>query len=269
MTRHHRKKSPARLLRSLYIWHRYIGISTALFVIVLTITGLALNHTDELALDSSYIQSDLLLDWYGIDSPGELTSYTSGQITVSAVNDRIFWGREHLSHVSTPLAGMLIYRNLVVIAAGGMLSLYSTTGELIEKLDNVAGVPVGILAIGTTAQDLLAVKAADGIYLTDDSMLVWHRVDKPGVLWSEAAPAPPGLKEDLQQAYRGIGLPVERVLLDLHSGRIAGRAGIYLVDAAAILFLLLAMSGVWLWGRRRASIKTHRRKTKSSKAARK
>jgi len=260
MTRHHKKKSPARLLRSLYIWHRYIGISTAVFVIILTVTGLVLNHTDELELDSSYIQSDLLLDWYGINAPGELLSYTSGSVSVTAVNDQVFWGSEPLSHVSVPLVGLLVYRDLVVIAAGGGLSLYTTEGELIEKLEHVAGVPAGILAIGITAQELLAVKTAQSIYLTDDSMLEWSRAANPEVLWSEAAPVPPGLEEALQAAYRGAGLPVERVLLDLHSGRILGRAGVYLVDAAAILFLLLAMSGVWLWTRRRASVKTHRHK---------
>ena len=62
MTRHNKKKSRAKLLRSLYIWHRYIGISTAIFVIVLTFTGLVLNHTDELELDAAYVQSDFLLD---------------------------------------------------------------------------------------------------------------------------------------------------------------------------------------------------------------
>ena len=257
MTRHHKQKSPARLLRSLYIWHRYIGISTALFVIVLTVTGLLLNHTDELELDSSYIQSDLLLNWYGIDSPGELTSYTSGPVSVTAVNDQVFWGKEPLSHVSVPLTGLLVYRDLVVIAAGGVLSLYTIDGELIEKLEHVAGVPADILAIGVTTQELLAVKTAQGIYLTDDSMLEWRRADNPEVFWSEASPVPPGLKAALQAAYRGTGLPVERVLLDLHSGRILGRAGVYLVDAAAILFLLLAMSGVWLWTRRRASVRAH------------
>ncbi|HBE93373.1 MAG TPA: hypothetical protein DDW55_12970, partial [Gammaproteobacteria bacterium] len=244
MTRHHKQKSPARLLRSLYIWHRYIGISTAVFVIVLTFTGLMLNHTDELELDSSYIQSDLLLDWYGIDSSGELTSYTSGTVSVTEVSGRVFWGNEPLSHVSAPLTGLLVYRELVVIAAGGVLSLYTIDGELIEKLEHVAGVPAGILAVGITTQELLAVKTAQGIYLTDDSMLEWRRVDNPEVLWSVASPVPDGLKEPLQATYRGIGLPVERVLLDLHSGRIFGRAGVYLVDAAAILFLLLAVSGV-------------------------
>ena len=93
-------------------------------------------------------------------------------------------------------------------------------------------------------------------------MLEWSRAENPEVSWSEATPVPAGLEESLQAAYRGAGLPVERVLLDLHSGRILGRAGIYLVDAAAVLFLLLAMSGVWLWTRRRASVKAHRLKSK-------
>lgn len=264
MTRHRKQKSPARLLRSLYIWHRYIGIAAALFVIVLTVTGLVLNHTDELQLDASYIQSDFLLDWYSINAPGTLTGYTSGPVTVTAVDDRIFWGEEPLPHLSGPLAGLLVYRDLVIIAAGGVLSLYSADGELIEKLEHVAGVPTGILAIGIAAQETwLAVKTAGGIYLTDDSMLEWQLADNPEVFWSETTPVPPALHEALQAAYRGTGLPLERVLLDLHSGRFFGRAGVYVVDAAAILFLLLAMSGIWLWARRRSSIKSHRRKTKT------
>ncbi len=260
MTRHHKKKSPARLLRSLYIWHRYFGISTAVFVIVLTITGLVLNHTDELQLDASYVQSDLLLDWYGISSPGELTSHTAGSINITAVNDQIFWNNERLTHISAPLAGMQTYSDLVVIASGGTLSLFTPDGELVEKLDNVAGVPTGILAIGITPQSLLAVKTARGIYLADENLLEWSRAANPEVTWSVAAPTTPSLTEDLKKAYRGTGLPVERIMLDLHSGRILGRAGVYMMDAAATGFLLLAVSGIWLWMRRRASIKAHQRK---------
>ena len=59
------------------------------------------------------------------------------------------------------------------------------------------------------------------------------------------------------------GLPLERVLLDLHSGRIFGEAGVWLVDAAALLFLLLAGSGLWLWGRRHASGRARERDSKA------
>ena len=40
-----------------------------------------------------------------------------------------------------------------------------------------------------------------------------------------------------------------RLLGDLHSGRLFGRAGVWFVDAAAILLLLLALSGPALWWR--------------------
>jgi len=263
MTRHHKKKSRARLLRSLYIWHRYFGISAAVFVIVLSVSGLLLNHTEELQLDSSYIQSDVLLNWYGIHAPQGLTSFTSGTITITAVGDQIFWEDKHLPHVSAPLVGMLIYGDLVVIASGGSLNLYASDGELVEKLDQVAGVPDGILALGVTSQALLAVKTAQGVYLTNEGMLEWHRNNESDVLWSDTSPLPVELESGLQRSYRGIGLSAERVMLDLHSGRILGRAGVYLVDAAAIVFLLLAVSGVWLWARRQASIRAHRRKNRA------
>jgi len=266
MTRHHKKKSRARLLRSLYIWHRYFGITAAVFVVVLSVSGLLLNHTEELELDSSYVKSGFLLNWYGIHAPQGLTSFTSGTVTITAVGEQIFWGAKHLPNVSAPLVGMLTYGDLVVIASGGSLSLYTSDGELVEKLDQVAGVPDGILALGVTSQALLAIKTAQGVYLTNESMLEWHRDNESDVLWSKISPLPVELESGLQRSYRGIGLSAERLMLDLHSGRILGRAGVYLVDAAAIIFLLLAVSGVWLWARRQASIRAHRRNTKMTAA---
>jgi uncharacterized iron-regulated membrane protein len=39
------------------------------------------------------------------------------------------------------------------------------------------------------------------------------------------------------------------------------------MDAAATGFLLLAVSGVWLWMRRRASVKAHRQKIRNTDAS--
>ena len=268
MTRHPRKKPRAKLLRSLYIWHRYMGISTAVFVIILTVTGLLLNHTDELKLDANYVQSDVLLDWYGITAPQGLVSYKAGSTQITAVNDRIFWDSKPLLHISAPLAGVQAFDDMVVIVAAGKLSLYTREGELIEKLDNATGVPIDILAIGISSGGLLSVKTARDIYLADANLLEWVRADNPEVRWSTTQTTNPVLQRSLQKAYRGTGLTMERIMLDLHSGRILGRAGVYIMDAAAIGFLLLAASGIWLWLRRRASIKTHLRKTKSEAARR-
>jgi uncharacterized iron-regulated membrane protein len=44
---------------------------------------------------------------------------------------------------------------------------------------------------------------------------------------------------------------VERVILDLHSGRFFGKLGPWLFDIAALLLILLSLSGAWIWLKRR------------------
>ena len=78
----------------------------------------------------------------------------------------------------------------------------------------------------------------------------WRHEADPEVTWAEPVTLPPGLRDRLVETYRGKGLPLERVLLDVHSGRILGAWGVYLVDAAAVLFLGLVLTGLWMWSRR-------------------
>jgi len=59
------------------------------------------------------------------------------------------------------------------------------------------------------------------------------------------------LKKLLRNHFRGEVLPVERVLLDLHSGRFFGKIGPWLFDIAAALLILLSLTGSWIWLRRR------------------
>jgi hypothetical protein len=260
MTRHPKPRARAKLLRSLYIWHRYIGLSAALFVMVLSATGLALNHTDSLHMDSTYVQSELLLDWYGIHAPDGLGSYSTDSVIVTAVNERVFRDHQILDDVPVPLVGVIDYLDLTIIASLDQLTLLNREGELIESMGSAAGVPAGMKAIGITTDGAIAIKAAHGYYLTDENLLEWIETDTVEATWSTLSDTPPELAQTLQASYRGHGLPLERVVLDLHSGRLLGDAGVVLVDAAAILFMLLAISGVWLWSRRRASARAHKRK---------
>jgi hypothetical protein len=260
MTRHPKSRSRAKLLRSLYLWHRYIGLSAALFVIVLSATGLALNHTESLQMDSTHVQSELLLDWYGIQAPDNLGSYSAGPVLFTEVNERVFRDSEIIDGLSAPLVGAIDYQDLIIVATLDQLTLLNRTGELIESIGGAAGVPAGMKAIGITADGALVIHAAHGYYMTDENLLQWSETDTVEATWSTQSDTPPQLAQAIQANYRGNGLPLERVVLDLHSGRLFGDAGVLLIDAAAILFLLLAISGVWLWSRRRASARTHRHK---------
>lgn len=243
----------------MYIWHRYFGLTTALFVIVLSITGLALNHTAELHLDTRHVQSDTLLDWYGIHAPETIVSYRVGAHAISQLGERIYWNRQPVSTNGGKLAGAVEYAGLTVAGLAGGLLLFTAGGELIEQLGPAAGVPADIQAVGTDSAGSLVVKTLLGDYRTDENFIEWTDAAASEVSWATATPPDQELARALRNTWRGTGLPLERVLLDLHSGRILGEAGVWLVDAAALLFLLLAGSGLWLWGRRRASARAHER----------
>ena len=264
MTRHKHKKTPAKLLRSLYLWHRYIGLAAALFVILLTVTGLVLNHTEDLSLDSRHVSSDLLLDWYGITAPDDLYGYRVGATHITAIGSHLYWNTTRLPQASAPLVGAVEFAGLVVIAIEGELLLFTPEGELVERLAGAAGVPAGMQALGLTPAGVLAIHAAHGYYRTDERFLEWQETESLKADWSRPTEPSPALRAALQHSWRGTGLTLERMLLDLHSGRILGSRGIYLVDAAAVLFLLLAISGVWLWGKRRATAMSHRQRKHSS-----
>ncbi|HKJ20122.1 MAG TPA: hypothetical protein VJ993_05635, partial [Woeseiaceae bacterium] len=50
----------------------------------------------------------------------------------------------------------------------------------------------------------------------------------------------------LDAAWRGRGLTVERMVLDLHSGRIFDMSGVLLMDLVALCMIVLGLSGLLL-----------------------
>jgi uncharacterized iron-regulated membrane protein len=265
MTRHPKTRTRGRLLRSLYIWHRYFGLTTALFVVVLSATGLALNHTEWLQLDARHVQSEPLLDWYGIKAPDTIVSYRAGTHAISQLGNDIYRDLQPVPTAEGSLAGAVAFADLIVAGLEEGLLLFTAGGELIEQLGPAAGVPAGIQAVGTDAAGKLVIKTAQGNYQTDENFIAWAVATESDITWAVPSPPEQELARALRDAWRGSGLSLERVLLDVHSGRILGEAGVWLVDAAALLFLLLAGSGLWLWGRRRASVRAHERSIEARK----
>lgn len=261
MSRH---KSPPRFkkLRSMYIWHRYVGISAALLVLILAVTGLMLNHTGELELDSQHIQNNWLLDHYGISAPQEVRSYQVNDRWLSQWGDRLFLDQVDLGATSQPLFGMLFYDGMFVLALQSEVWLLTVEGDVIEKMRGTEGIPAGISAIGLTDEGRVAVMAAHGVYTADQSLVIWEDAPEAITVWVDSAELPAQLKQILLEKYRGHGLSLERVILDLHSGRLFGAYGIYVMDAAAVLMVFLALSGTWIWGIRH--VRTRQRKNTRS-----
>ena len=255
---HHKKRRIK--LRSLYLWHRYAGVTAALFVILLAGTGLLLNHTDDLRLDQRHVQNDWLLDHYGIRAPAEVPAFLAGGHWASQWGERLFLDGRDLGTTNRRLLGGVSYGGMIVLALEGEIRLLTPEGETVERLGGADGVPAGLSAIGITDEGKLAVTAAHGIYTTDEDLLIWQDDPDAITVWSHPSPLPADRYRRLLRLYRGKGLSLERVVLDVHSGRIAGAAGVIVMDVAAGLLLFLASSGVWIWLRNRTRRKQRARR---------
>jgi len=252
MSRHHRRKQRFKL-RSFYVWHRYMGVGAAIFVLVIAVTGVLLNHTEDFQFDSRHVQSDWVLDWYGIRAPQDMHSFLAGDRYVTLMGEHLYLNRKEVKGNYRQLVGAILINDMFVVAASDSILLLTLRGELIDRLRPSDGIPAGILQIGTDTSGVVVVRTSLDHYQPDADFLHWSRRDhEPAIVhWATPSPLDPRLGSALQNHFRGEVLPVERVILDLHSGRFFGLLGPWIFDVAAILLILLSLSGTWIWLKRR------------------
>lgn len=250
MTGEHRRH--ARGARRWSRWHGRLGVGASLGVLLLAVTGILLNHTSDLALDRRFVRAEWLLDWYGITVPHAPIAFAVGTHWVAHLGTRAYFDARELGDIGV-VAGVVVLPAGVAVAAGDKIVLLAADGETIEVLGSEHGVPTGIRAAGASG-GALAVQTASGIYIADPDLTRWRSRPSAVVRWASPRVAPAALQTQWVSSYRGHGLSVERLVRDLHSGRAFGRLGPWVMDLAALAFLILAATGLWLWRRRRPKV---------------
>ncbi|MFQ5659234.1 MAG: hypothetical protein ACE5GZ_02335 [Gammaproteobacteria bacterium] len=228
-------------------WHRILGVVSALFIVLLSVTGMLLNHTEQMNLRGRYVQNEALLDWYDIREQLPSTAYTIGAIWIVRIGERIYFNNRVLDERGHALHGAVSIDDRIVAAVDDRILLISKKGELIERLTTAEGTPAGIERLGVTVDGKLAIRTSYGDYLADLDNLEWQANNNATARWATTTKMPDALHSQLLQLYRGRGLPWEHIILDIHSGRILGQWGEYCMDFFALLFLFLALSGTWMW----------------------
>ncbi len=246
--------------KSLKLWHGRMGVLAAAFVLLLAVTGLCLNHVSSWGLDTQALRSPTLLSLYGMAETGEVVSYPLDETYISESNGQLFHQAKEIGRCEGSLVGALASSSKtappIIVACGQELLLFSSTFQLIEKIGVAFGLPVAVQRIGLVDNALL-VDSSRGLFFADLNTLSWTAVEKGDISlssqWSETTPTPEILSQELSESIDRENITYERLLLDIHSGRIFGEWGIYLMDAMALLFMVLAISGLVLWsnGRKR------------------
>ena len=231
---------------SILRWHGRLGVTAAVLFLVLLVTGIALNHTERLTLDQKHIEAEWLLDWYGIAPNNSPVSYRIGTNWITELDGYLFLDNKLIYERAGLIQGAVRTRDSFAAATEDTLYLFDSEGALIER---VVDLPAEIVRVGWRDNDIY-IDTPMGVFSADPDFLIWGQADHAPI-WTETSTIPRTIESDILRIYRGHGLPWERVVLDIHSGRILGRWGPYLMDGAALVLLILVASGLYNWVIRR------------------
>jgi hypothetical protein len=249
MSKHHKQQLLRRhLLRRqlrffFHRWHRRTGIAASFLVILLSLTGVALNHTGSLGLAQSFPQSSLILWPYQAVIPKTVeVDLPFGRLFV---RDQSLMRDEVSLATCSRIVDFASNGQETIVACESLWYLLNNIGELLETVEPET--------LGLNGDENVQLAGADFVVMTDSG---WQVFDTESLELNELDSLAFTKKSIIDPSLMVVSskntvISWQRVILDLHSGRWFGDYGVWLMDAAAVALILLALSGLWIWLSRR------------------
>lgn len=251
-----------QLLKALRPWHRRLGLCSALFIMLLLITGVAINHSQDFKLDTAQVKQAWLLDYYGISAPNSLSVFSVRPQVLAATDTQLWLGDKLILESKFPLLGAMKVGPSLLAIDSQQAYLFSLEGELYETQGVSTGLPQEIEAM---AYDDAGVwlKTSQGLFLSDEDLVEWQAAStalgvSSDIAWITAIAKnkiDPSQWQAMELNARSGHLTWERVMLDLHSGRLFGPLTVWLWDLFALALLMVVGTGCWIWWKQSPSRK--------------
>tara|TARA_B100000676_G_scaffold313025_1_gene390783 strand:- start:3937 stop:4686 length:750 start_codon:yes stop_codon:yes gene_type:complete len=238
-------KRRALLQKKILAWHRNLGLSCSILLVIILITGIPLNHVEYFGLDRKFIKNNFIQTWYGMEPTSEGVSYKVGDKWLTYLDGSLYLNGSELDTPSISFIGAIFFNDSIIVASKYSLMIYTLDGTLVENIFDI-GTPNPIVRIGRSEDNRVVIQKENSDKLATADFFKWSNYDlrvtsnKPGQLPNE-------IREEFLNSVRGKGLPWSRLLLDLHSGRFFGNWGPYIFDIVAISLLVLVFTGFYNW----------------------
>jgi len=229
-------------------WHRVLGLFAAVPLVWVVVTGALLNHTVDWKLDQIMISHPWVLGVYGMTPQGEPRGLEIEGHQVAEWDGLIFIDGKRVELAGRLLGGAKSGDGMVVVTDSQVMRL-DAAGRLIELLDD-ASLPALPLTGVHVDKEVMHLRNAAGWHLVLDGWLNFEKTAsgfEPQVLERLTDPV---RIESLRIEWSAGGLPVSRVLLDLHAGHFLGSFSKYFYDLVAVATVWLCVTGLILFFRK-------------------
>ena len=239
-------------------FHRRSGVIIAFLVIYLSVTGIFINHSQELNWHEEPVYSTVIGGLYGVSTNTNNYGYRVEGNWIYQIGKSNYFNEEEITGCHGELVGVTAYRGMIAALCTKELMFLDSLGDVIESFmdfpDNAVNLlkDRGEILVRTETRtfrwdDIVGFVDSD---LLDGFMIVKKNELPIGYLQSDGKSKPlPGISR-------------ERLLLDLHSGRVFGYFGVLVVDLVGVLLVMISISGIYTWGRKKLHKSMRKRNSK-------
>ena len=188
--------------------HRFLGIVLVFFVLILSVTGTLLQHAEDFKIRQTYASSTFAKNVYGI-KPCVISSAPISSKWISICNNNLYFEEKRIVNNITTLRAAYKKNDNYVILYDGHIITVSSSGEIIDlgHTETPKNVKISL---------------------------------KENIL-------PGNLKKIIEDKSISKTITYERVIVDLHSGRLFGTFGVTLVDLVTLGLIILSITGTYSW----------------------
>ena len=233
-----------RLLRK---WHRRAGLVSAIFMLWMATTGAILNHSDDIGLSKIPLSFSWLRELYKMPEP-VLHSFRINSHWLTQADDRqLFFDSTSIGECKGELVGAEAQTDFLIGICAEELLLLDRNGKVLDRINKTHGLPTPLTAAIVDAGNLFLSSAGETLQADLDQLQ--FKPVSTNIQWHAAETASASVRNGIVTAISGRDLNAERVLLDLHSGRLLGLTSKWLLDITALMIIVLTVTGCWLWWR--------------------
>ncbi len=223
-------------------FHRWVGLIASLWLLVLASTGYLLQHSQQWQLDKYYINNSLILNAYGIGE--QFIAFQQDNQQLMQLDKQIIQNEKPTIKLAENINSATYYQNNWVIATNTQIHWIDNSGQILQSLDEMDQINVPIDKIGTHNQNLVYL-SNDKIYTVENLSIVQDIIQN--TQW-------PKITTNVQLKNKAIlltshnYLTAEQMIFDIHAGITTPSI---LNDIAAISLIILSLSGIFLFFRKR------------------
>jgi hypothetical protein len=213
----------------------------------MAVTGAALNHSDDIGLPNIPLTFNWLRELYKMPEPSLKSFRADGQWLTQADDRQLFLNAKSIGECRGELVGAEAQAEFLIGICAEELLLLDRNGVILDRINQTHGLPAPLSAASMSAGDLFL--ASGGASLRADLKQLQFTPVPSNVAWHAAEKVPAAVRNDIAAAVIGHDLNAERILIDLHTGRLLGFASKWLLDMTALMIIVLSVTGCWLWWR--------------------